>query len=78
METVKVTINETVKEYPKGISYMDIVKEYPADEKAPVILVVSNGKPKELHKKSKQGLHPALCHNQRKYREPCIQPAVPV
>ncbi len=29
METVKVTINETVKEYPKGISYMDIVKEYP-------------------------------------------------
>lgn len=51
METVKVTINETVKEYPKGISYMDIVKEYPADEKAPVILVVSNGKLKELHKK---------------------------
>ena len=54
METVKVTINETVKEYPKGISYMDIVKEYPADEKAPVILVVSNGKLKELHKKVKR------------------------
>ena len=36
---------------------MDIVKEYPADEKAPVILVVSNGKLKELHKKVNRDWH---------------------
>ena len=50
-EMVKVTIGDSTKEYPKGIRYADVVKEYEGTTDAPIILVISNGKIRELHKK---------------------------
>ncbi len=49
----KVTIEGKVKEYPEGISYGEIVKEYQERQKAPVILVMADGKLRELHKRLK-------------------------
>ena len=39
-----VTINGEKKEYPAGISYWEIVKDYQDRQDAPVILVTVNGK----------------------------------
>ncbi|MCF0133742.1 MAG: nucleoside kinase [Blautia sp.] len=53
---IRVTVNEETREFPKGISYGEIVKEFEerANDKneyaAPVILVMANGKLRELHK----------------------------
>lgn len=45
-----VTIQGETKQYPKGISYGDIVKEYKGTTEAPVILVMADGRLRELHK----------------------------
>lgn len=49
-QTVQVTINGKTKGYCKGITYAEIVKEYEGTTKAPIILVVVNGRLRELHK----------------------------
>ena len=49
-ETVKLTINGQTREFPKGISFKDVVKEYEGTTDAPVILVIAGGKIRELHK----------------------------
>lgn len=49
-----VTINGEKKEYPAGISYWKIVKDYQDRQDAPVILVTVNGKLRELHKHLKK------------------------
>ena len=48
--TVKVTINGEAKEYPCKITYGEIVKDYENTAEAPIILVMVNGKLRELHK----------------------------
>lgn len=48
---VKVTIGDSTKEYPKGIRFADVVKEYEGTTDAPIILVIANRKLRELHKK---------------------------
>lgn len=50
----KVEIGGTVKEYPQGTAYGEIVKDCGEFSQAPVILVMVNGKLEELHKKLKQ------------------------
>ncbi|MBS6710501.1 MAG: nucleoside kinase [Ruminococcus sp.] len=45
-----VTIQGETKQYPKGISYGDIVKKYEGTTEAPVILVMADGRLRELHK----------------------------
>ena len=49
-----VTINGEKKEYPAGVSYWEIVKDYQDRQDAPVILVTVNGKLRELHKHLKK------------------------
>lgn len=49
-----VTINGEKKEYPAGISYWEIVKDYQDRQDAPVILVTVGGKLRELHKHLKK------------------------
>ena len=48
--TVKVTINGEAKEYPCKITYGEIVKDYENTAEAPIILVMVNGRLRELHK----------------------------
>ena len=48
--TVKVTINGETKEYPCKITYGEIVKDYENTAEAPIILVMVNGRLRELHK----------------------------
>lgn len=50
----KVEIDGTVKEYPQGTAYGEIIKDCGKFSRAPVILVMVNGKLEELHKKLKQ------------------------
>ena len=45
-----VTIQGETKQYTEGISYGDIVKEYKGTTEAPVILVMADGRLRELHK----------------------------
>ena len=45
-----VTIQGETKQYPERISYGDIVKEYKGTTEAPVILVMADGRLRELHK----------------------------
>lgn len=52
-EMVKVTIDGKYKEYAIGTTYREIVDEYPERMDAPVILVMVNGKLRELQKKLK-------------------------
>lgn len=51
---VKVTVGEEVREYPVGICYADVVKDYEDTCPAPVILVIADGKLRELHKRLKK------------------------
>lgn len=48
-----VTIKGKTKEYPEGIPYSEIVKEYEGVGDAPVILVLVDGRLRELHKRLK-------------------------
>ena len=48
-----VTIKGETKEYPEGIPYSEIVKEYEGAGDAPVILVLVDGRLRELHKRLK-------------------------
>ena len=50
----KVELGGTVKEYPQGTAYGEIVKDFRELWDAPVILVTVNGKLEELHKKLKK------------------------
>ena len=49
-----VTIGGEKKDYPAGISYWEIAKEYQDREDAPIILVTVGGKLRELHKHLKK------------------------
>lgn len=49
----KVTVGGESREYPVGISYADIVRDYEDSTDAPIILVTVNGKLRELHKRLK-------------------------
>ena len=51
---LKVTVGGEEKEYPAGICYADIVKEYEGTTEAPVILVMADGRIRELHRKLKK------------------------
>lgn len=50
METCKVTIQGITKEYEKGITYQQIAKEYQQAYQNDIILVVMNGRLRELFK----------------------------
>lgn len=50
LKTVKVTIDGELREYPDGICYIDIVREYQTTQKQTIMLVMVNGKLRELHK----------------------------
>ena len=52
--TVKLTINGETREFPKGITYREVVKEYEEASPAPIILVIAGGKIRELHKKAQR------------------------
>lgn len=52
-EMVKVRINGKDEEYALGTTYREIVDEYQAEADAPIILVMVNGKLRELQKKLK-------------------------
>lgn len=47
---LKVTVDGETREYPAGISYADIVKDYEGTTEAPIILVMADGRLRELHK----------------------------
>lgn len=51
-QTVRLTINGEIKEFPVGISYKEVIKDYEKTTDAPVILVIAGGKIRELHKKA--------------------------
>ena len=51
---VKLTINGETREFPMGITYKEVVKEYEKTSQAPVILVIAGGKICELHKKAER------------------------
>ena len=51
---VKLTINGETREFPMGITYKEIVKEYEKTSPVPVILVIAGGKICELHKKAER------------------------
>ena len=51
---VKLTINGETREFPMGITYKEVVKEYEKTSPAPVILVIAGGKICELHKKAER------------------------
>jgi uridine kinase len=51
---VKLTINGESREFPMGITYKEVVKEYEKTSPAPVILVIAGGKICELHKKAER------------------------
>lgn len=51
---LKVTILGETREYPQGLCYADIVKDYEGTTDAPIILVTVNGKLRELHKHLKK------------------------
>ena len=50
----QVTIGDTVREYPAGTTYAEIVGEFEGTTEAPIILVMVNGKLRELHKRLKK------------------------
>ena len=54
MNTYKVTVNGIAKEYPEGTVYGDIVKDFQSMESYPVVLVMANGRLRELHKTLKK------------------------
>lgn len=49
-KTIQVTIDGEVRTYPDGICYIDIVKEYQKKTDDRIMLVLVNGKLRELHK----------------------------
>lgn len=51
---LKVTVSGETREYPQGLCYADIVKDFEGTTDAPVILVTVNGKLRELHKHLKK------------------------
>ena len=51
-QTVRLTINGEIKEFPVGISYKEVITDYEKTTDAPVILVIAGGKIRELHKKA--------------------------
>lgn len=50
MEKYQVTIDENTKGYPKGITYLDIAREYQNTFEHDILLVYVNGKLQELNK----------------------------
>lgn len=50
MKCYKVTVNGVTKEYPEGTIYGNIVKDFQHEEEYPVVLVMANGRLRELHK----------------------------
>ncbi|MCR5526822.1 MAG: nucleoside kinase [Lachnospiraceae bacterium] len=48
-EICRITWNDKVYEYPKGTSYAEIVKDFQKEYKYPIVLVVVDGKLRELH-----------------------------
>lgn len=49
-QLIQVTVNGETKAYPQGITYARIAEEYQDSLDIPIILVVANGKLRELHK----------------------------
>lgn len=49
-QLIRVTVNGETKEYPRGITYSRIAEEYQGTTDVPIILVIANGKLRELHK----------------------------
>lgn len=47
---IQVTIDDQTRTYPQGISYGEIVKDYEGATDAPIILVLADGRLRELHK----------------------------
>jgi len=54
MGMVTIKINGEEKKYSKGISFEEIVKEYQTEYENEIVLVVYNGRIKELHKKAEK------------------------
>lgn len=54
MTMYKVTVSDITKEYPEGTVYGEIVKDFQYLEKYPIVLVMANGRLRELHKTLKK------------------------
>lgn len=68
-EMVKVTIDGKEHEYAIGTTYREIVDEYQEEvAEAPVILVMADGKLRELQKKLKGDCDTGICNDKRSYR----------
>ena len=46
----KVIVDGETREYPKGISYAEIAEDFQKRKDDPIILVMADGKLRELHK----------------------------
>ena len=55
---VKLTINGETREFPMGITYKEVVKEYEKTSPAPVILVIAGGKSGWLPQKTALEIKP--------------------
>lgn len=64
-KTVTVKILGKTREYPMGITYAEIVKEYEGATKYPIVLVMKDGKLRELHKEAQTGWNAGIYHNSR-------------
>ena len=49
---LKITINGVIREYPEGISFEEIAREYQPEYDDTIALVLENGKIRELMKKA--------------------------
>ena len=47
----RVTVGNETKTYPEGTCYGEIVKDFSSHAEYPVVLVMAEGKLRELHKK---------------------------
>ncbi len=48
---IKVAVNNIEREYPKGVTFEDVAKDFQGEYDAKIVLAVSNGKLNELNKK---------------------------
>lgn len=53
-QMIQVEINGQMKEYPYGITFGEIVKDYQKEDEDTIILVMKDGRLRELHKKLKR------------------------
>ncbi len=64
---IQVTVDGQVRTYPQGISYGEIVKDYEGKADAPIILVLADGRLRELHKHANRDCTLSFITTKRQY-----------